>query len=473
MEPFELIGEWWLPSNPSERINGTITYSPESGILLKLVGWLEPFSDTSHGEIPVLLGTGIGEKNKVLSITVTHLWRSSYRGELPPSPENFGISEFRALWVYLGAHLATRTDRAFREVQVQLTYLTNWVGRSLFYSGETNDEERNAIVGSTLTDMPTPKVDGIELRLEETESGRHTSDVRAQTKTIVKRFELSLRADGPFSAEEWLDRFVHRFQDFLTFCVTRPSGVERFSTIWRHPGDSQFWNPVNIFYVPGARLPNEDVRQGVSMLLRFEDIEQQFGPTIEKWFSLYDPLQAALQLYFTSQYRPMNFPFEEARFVALVQALESYHRMKFNEPPLSKVDWQARVARILDVVDENDKTWFQQKLAWSNEQSLHQRLESLLHRTANLSEQLVSDRGEFLSKVRSTRNFFTHFNSKLEKKRLQGAELIAATNVLIMIIEMILLIELGLDPQQANDRITQTERFRYRNTWRIRSWDLD
>ena len=61
MKPFERMGEWWLPENPDRRVSGVLTYGPEDGFSLKLIGsfkdsreWTKP--DSSGRSVPVILG---------------------------------------------------------------------------------------------------------------------------------------------------------------------------------------------------------------------------------------------------------------------------------------------------------------------------------------------------------------------------------------------------------------------------------
>ena len=41
MEAFKYNGIWWLPDNPGKRISGILTFHPEDGIFLNLIGSLK------------------------------------------------------------------------------------------------------------------------------------------------------------------------------------------------------------------------------------------------------------------------------------------------------------------------------------------------------------------------------------------------------------------------------------------------
>jgi ApeA N-terminal domain 1 len=91
----------------------------------------------------------------------------------------------------------------------------------------------------------------------------------------------------------------------------------------------------------------------------------------------------------------------EQRFLNIAQAVESYHRRRSDKKDLSEEDHEKRLEKILAGTPQEYKKWLSDKLKYSNELSLRQRLKDLLG-DANRSQvalSLIGSKKVFIDKV--------------------------------------------------------------------------
>jgi hypothetical protein len=79
IEEFEYKGRWWLPDDPEEKIDGTLSFTPGEGAVLDLIGSFENIKSTNYKgsitkkvwagkpfEPEIVLGTSSDGKNITL-----------------------------------------------------------------------------------------------------------------------------------------------------------------------------------------------------------------------------------------------------------------------------------------------------------------------------------------------------------------------------------------------------------------------
>ena len=151
----------------------------------------------------------------------------------------------------------------------------------------------------------------------------------------------------------------------------------------------------------------------------------------------------------------------ESKFLNIAQAAESYHRRRCKNEVLPKPEHDARIKAILSNTPEEYKKWLREKLNFSNEPTLQDRLMDLLDKTKKVMNPLVKDHAKFAKKVRDTRNYFTHWNTDLQDKAAQGEELFRITQTLLFMLQACLLMELGCTPERCAELISKNKKYQY------------
>ncbi|GAH56934.1 unnamed protein product, partial [marine sediment metagenome] len=136
---------------------------------------------------------------------------------------------------------------------------------------------------------------------------------------------------------------------------------------------------------------------------------------------------------------------------------ESYHRRTRKNDVINKSEHKKRIKSIIDSAPEEHKDWLKERLDFSNEPTLKQRIGELTH---NGDDYWIFFRGKierkkFLKDVKNTRNYFIHYNKSLKDKALNGEELDLACIYLKNIIEYHLLREIGFSSKSIRPKIVK------------------
>ena len=103
----------------------------------------------------------------------------------------------------------------------------------------------------------------------------------------------------------------------------------------------------------------------------------------------------------------------EARFLALVQGLEAYHRRTSDEKQMDEAEFKELVENLIEHCPEKRKEWLEGKLRYGNEVNLRKRIMRLIEpfkdRFGNSEK-----RRTLINKIVDTRNNLTHHYSGSE-----------------------------------------------------------
>lgn len=151
----------------------------------------------------------------------------------------------------------------------------------------------------------------------------------------------------------------------------------------------------------------------------------------------------------------------EQRFLALVQVLESYHRLKIGNDQVPQLKHEERLKEIYDCVPKKHLDWLKDKLNFSHELSLKERIEQLAYTYIKAINPLIKNQEAFATKIKNTRNYYTHYNQSLKNKIAQGEELFRLTQILSFLLQSCLLSELGCTPERCADLLSDNSEYQY------------
>ncbi len=172
-----------------------------------------------------------------------------------------------------------------------------------------------------------------------------------------------------------------------------------------------------------------------------------------QWQEISTIMEPIIELYIDSLY---NKNLSVSRhFLNMVQALETYHSRRI---AYSFDDFKERVVQLLEIRPEPFREQDNNFLLGGSYKfvTLRSRLADLL--LANFTFYFHTGDfklTDFPQVIASTRNYYTHYNQKLEEKALKGADLINAYYILRNILEFYLLKELGFKEEFIHERIRE------------------
>ena len=101
------------------------------------------------------------------------------------------------------------------------------------------------------------------------------------------------------------------------------------------------------------------------------------------------------------------------------------------------------------------------KLNFSHELSLKERIEQLSSTYIKVIQPLIKNKEAFASKIKNTRNYYSHYNHLLENKIAQGEELFRLNQILSFLLQSCLLSELGCSPERCADLLSDNGEYQY------------
>jgi len=440
IEEVEYKGEWWLPSDPNNRLSGTLRFNQDEGAILELGGCFT--TDFSKDELlnpTIVNGTSYGG----VDITLCHCLEQGF---------NIYSGGHSNSWLYAhqvfeGVHFQEQGDIKFKNLIVRFAYLDRWLNISGF---DTKQEGEQIVIKfkspNSIHAMISP---GLYLSID---FGYTYSPYILTEVDLKQNTHIVLLPPDDKHFEEYRD-IIHHFRNFLSLATMEsvyPSSIEGEADIESYKkvvGNTVLYPRVKIFYQL-ARSPKiiKKTRR-FQPLFTFELISKDFERYLQNWFGKEELLKPVHQLYFGLLYNPDMYL--DQKFLCFVQALEAYHRRTMGNWEIPEEKHQERIAGIIDSVPQEHRAWLSCELEYSNEPNLRRRLKELLKAHSAVMPQLIGDGRRFVDKVCTTRNYLIHYDSILENRAAKEGELLKVTNGLRVLIEACLLKELGFSSEDV------------------------
>ncbi len=192
-------------------------------------------------------------------------------------------------------------------------------------------------------------------------------------------------------------------------------------------------------------------------------IKKEVGKLLSNWYLKSDELKTPFQLYFGVLLQtdmPLEF-----RYLALLQAIESYQRLKkFNkymsdqtyEPIKSEL-----IKAILDTVTSDHRAALKDRIKYGNEYSLRKRLNMILSSIPkDLKKKITNNDSKFVDKVVTTRNYLTHRDDSDTMNVLDTKGILHASERLKLLLLILFLREIEVDARKIEHVISTNWRFR-------------
>ncbi len=312
-EKYERDGYFWLPENSDRKIPGTLRIYDGGKIELELMGLLDEDIAVSLGKRWGLENTNIyrvvGQVEKDEPITLEDCTDIPQIG-----PDSI---PFKSLVhvdkAFCGFIYEQNESVKFNSVMFSVEGLDDWLGKNGINFIHSDDQK-------TTTNIEYELMDGFKLHIGFSytpPSFSHT--VTVETKTIRKAYiKLSSTKEREFQD---FREIIYKITYLLCFTIDKTVTISDVSaTLERQKGT----NPIHIYYKSLPFSPNRPEIDPRKALFGFGDIKDDMEGILNKWFDAYVEIRPSINLYLsvvTESYRYL-----EGKFLALVHALEIYHR---------------------------------------------------------------------------------------------------------------------------------------------------
>ncbi len=271
---------------------------------------------------------------------------------------------------------------------------------------------------------------------------------RREAKIAQKTyFRLDSEQERP--VEEFISA-AHKITTLLCFAIDKTVSIEHVSATYdadsRDTRDGKMVRvPISIYYASLPYTENEPKVELHRMLFRFEQIRENADRTINNWFDAYEKIGPALNLYFSTKTGAHKYL--DSKFLALVQALETYHRRTSNAQAMDSDCFKKITESLIEQCPEDKREWLRKILQYGNEVSLGQRI----RRTIEPFKKILGtseERDKFIRSIVVTRNYLTHYDKSLESEAVQGADLMSLSLRIEAIVQLNLLKILGFNKKE-------------------------
>ncbi|NET42545.1 HEPN domain-containing protein [Okeania sp. SIO2B3] len=465
MENIEYSGYWWLPSEPDLKIAGILKFKNTEGIKLQLIGSFLNFY--TAGKIPTNIPIILGVVHREI-ITICNSINSHSRRSSP----GFASQEYTSELALIGRHFTKPDEILFNKARVRYSYLSDWADLPLIKREpdlrdlDWNKERELRFTYTAPEDIEAKTTYGkFSVIYNCSEAGKRES-------IDLKQFvSLMIQPNEELSCKDFHFKFIHPLNNFITFATDRTNCITELEFYSRH-GDTDIVDsrysldeiPIKAiyktYYPDRKKLDKLLFHNKIfsEMLFSLSDIKSDFSLIMQRWFNSVEKLDSVLNLFFSIKYKPDIYL--ESKFLNLVQAVESYHRRQIKNHVLPEDEHKERKERILGSVPSEYQEWLKEKLNYSNEPTLKERLIELLELIPEITKQLIKDKEVFATQVKNARNYFTHYNKSLKKKVPQPEELSWFIELLSFILQACILKELGCTSERCHQLLNRNKRYK-------------
>jgi len=383
-----LTGHWWLPGTPDESHAGFLTYDPESGIELTLVGGFEDRIIRQDGPsaFAVLEGSrtwevlhGVADNREVtlLDCLATHSQSFGLGFEGPDK------QTVRAQAALIGVHLETPADAVFVEARTVIEDLWHWTGQGGLSASMTFDAEGKHPTGEgNISVTPVEKreviVDGTRIGLHHDLTLPNYLRERRGTMGYARDTAvLSVTPDRPSSLED-LDEVIHSMQDLVSLAVHRGAAV-LWCQFFVQPADRDrpegyTVRPRQVDVYQRRQVVGDPVGRSVDaheVLFTLADL--QYEEIVPRWFKIRKQFGATCNMLLGMRY--LEGGYLETQLITIAAAAEALHEQLPHQPPILPLEFAALRQTLIDAVPVERIQWI--KNAISNRPSLRMRLDAL------------------------------------------------------------------------------------------------
>jgi len=450
LENFKHSGDWFIPNTEEKQVVGIISYDSQKGIELELFGSLLERQADNYLKVQIILG--ISNSGKM--ITLYDCFETNRTVSTPGKT----ICKFNAQYMFIGHHFKSESDLYFDSIYAKLNNLDNWIKNYGFKKVDSNLSQKKTLIEF---ELPKPIEFKISSNLSAKINFTYSAPFRQETNkiTIEQKSELHIKSQINKEIKDLLLDFAH-FQNFITLGTFKPSyptSLKLGSTLLKRQLRNGEIPLIIDFYFRHSALidKNENYKHNI-FLFSFQDIKPNFEIIIEKWYSLEKLIKPITNILIDSFYSKGIF--DENKFLNMVQGLETFHRRFRKNKILEEKEHKKRKVEVLTSTPLKHKKWIENLLNFSNEPTLHMRLEQiLLELDIKTIQKIIKDKEQFIKDVKNSRNYYTHYDKSLEKKAKKGSALFYLKEKLKILLICIVLKETGFSNQQIEKLLEKKE----------------
>ena len=456
IDDFELKGIWWLPESPERHISGLISFKNDGKITLDLIGSFRDLTSFGTGDFfqPKII-LGVTDNGKICT-----LYRNFETKSQMNSP-GFTKSIFESQYLFIGKHFNSPSEIRFSSIQANFTNLENWICQRPFDTKFGKGE--HALTYKYLPDFEVslPEINTI---IKST-SNFNTSGEQFKKAVWEHTAYLKITPDK-WQKFQWYWKLLYDLNNLLTLFAGETVYLKKLKAF----GDEmqireglKHKEEIDIFFT--QKKPNllENIHFS-DMILPLPRIRNEITNVLQLWFLKSINLRSVYDLFFGTFYNPSMYL--QFHFLALTQALESFHRVTAGGKYLNDHDWKPYKDSLTNCIsnslDSDHKQSLKSRIKYGNEFSLRKRMKDMIDTLdKSVKDSILPSKNYYSGVIVDTRNYLTHYDQDLKDVSLDGSNLFYANQRLKMLLILLLLKEIGVNDVSVIQVLKENRKYNY------------
>jgi hypothetical protein len=454
IEKIDYFGKWWFPKNPKEEYLGRLFFSEEKRMRIQLTSFVLfiDYNESKNNFNKAFTILGIATDGTKITLKNCRLRSSGPNlSGACGNTVSFQGTEFEVFCTFFGAHFEEAETVRFNQVNVSYSYLDQWAQKRIFGFFPKKGVPKGVKAKLKNVDKISYKIDK-DLSLEIIIDSSPTTKPPAEI-SVKQSARLQISSLNPKPLEEFLEA-IRVINNFLTLAVSFPTYP--MSITAKTDSAKNFVNGKDYYYT--VRIipwqPSWQIKLSkkepadlhpLFMLFRLNDINRK-KKVFENWFRRKEVLAPVFDLYFGTLYLDGYISND---FLNLVQALEAYHQRVEKKQDAIPKRLRKKIDNLIEMqTDKMFKEFLAQRLK-NSQLSLKRRLNDILDNVPQTILGYIGDRKTFVLKIVNTRNYYTHYNTTMEKNLATPQETAELIEKIRILLQYSLLIEMGFSKKNA------------------------
>lgn len=457
-EKFKLRGFWWLPLKEKDKIPGTLSYDPEGLMELDLDGTFWPetsINNNDYGYLPLLYGkTHDGKYCTLVDVYEVFSSLNYSHGSC--------IIITRVIFnqLYIGDGYVNPDLTLYKAALIEFMDLGAWMHQDPFSYQQLKEDSKEIIMYSKPPSISVD-VEFIKATISINPVITHTRYYNSYTCTNKEIIRIT-----PFSSQniEWNLKVLFNLQKLFSLLIGRPIYVIRIQLLLFIDNEIKSRSQEKNFSPLVDLCFNQTTKREKRELLppqipfTYPSLSNIWEIILNNWFEKSTSLETVTALNFglsINRDLPVDF-----KFLAAIQAIESFHRIKGNNLYMSNEDYEPIREILIKAIPESLSSAhldaLKNRIKYGNQYSLQKRLELILKNLPDPIAYLITKNdNNFSRRVVDTRNYLVHRDKSLKSKAFDDKEMFNASENLKLLIEFLLLREIGLADDTLKDIMTK------------------
>lgn len=446
LEPFETMGQWWIPSS-KDKFSGILKYDPQEAILeLKILGELLPLKSGPITFQNVKIVNGLTTGGQYMT-----LLNCLYAIDSISSP-GYITSKVIPQFIFVGACFDNEEEIIFNEAVYSCHNNEDFMGESGL---KPEFQVKDGKLSTYNLSYKYPEV--INFKVENFNISTNwwiSWPMGGPELNISEKAGFTIKSPQYCKHTDFLEIPINSIHSFLELIIEdrlpiRTVALKSEKIGWTEEDGTFHQEPVSLLWKQRISYPLPKKRHPLELLFTIHGISNEINSVMQKWSGTWQKYKPAQNLFFTVLRMRKELTVENG-FLNLCHVLEAYHRIKSDETYTQPEKYEELLGVIIQAIPQEHKEYIRQRLQYGNELMLRKRFKHIYDLMPVKIQERIGERKNFCDKIVNTRNYLTHYDKNIKSLALSYGEMIKYEAIMITICKTLFLLEAGINSETIN-----------------------